>query len=131
MSDSVLMTMLNTSMRYDTQRQKVLAENISNLDTPGYRAQDLKKLDFKHMAAEAHRLEMRATSPKHLSGTLGGSSDYASEEDRKNFEITPTGNSVVLEEQMGKVSDTGASYQISNSLYKKYTAMYRASLGNK
>ncbi len=129
MSDSELMQMLNTSMRYNTQRQKVLAENISNIDTPGYQARDLKKLDFNQMATSEHQLAMATTSPKHIN-SLGGNQTFGSEADHKNFEVRPTGNSVVLDEQMGKISDTGASYQVANSVYRKYTQLLRAALGN-
>lgn len=132
MSDPLLIQMLTTSMRYNAERQGVLARNISNLDTPNYRAQDLKKLDFGKLADEIGRqLEMRATSPTHLSGTLGQGLNYKGEKLRKPFEVTPVGNSVVLEEQMAKISDTGAKFELSTTMLKKFTGLYRTALGNR
>ena len=123
------MNMLSTQMRYLTQRQGVLSQNIANIDTPNYKAQDLKKLDFANMAsAESNRLEMRATSGKHLTGT-GGRGTFGSQDVRSTFEITPVGNNVGLEEEMAKISRTGADYQVASSMYKKFTTMYRAALG--
>lgn len=130
-NDSTLMKMLGSQMRYLSQRQGVLAQNISNVDTPGYNARDIKKPDFSTMAEQAAgNLQMRATSPKHLHGTAGKPGAYRDEQDRKTFEISPTGNNVVLDEQMAKISETGSQFQISQSLYKKFTGMYRLALGN-
>lgn len=121
----ILMQMMHTQMRYMAQRQTVLSQNIANLDTPGYRAQDLKKLDFKRMAdIEAHRLQLRATTPKHLEA-IGAyaTGPYRQDKIRDPFEITPVGNNVTLEEEMAKVSTTSEKFQTSSSLMKKYTGM--------
>lgn len=139
-NDSPLMNMLTQNMRYNAQRQGVLAHNIANADTPDYRAVDLKKPDFEAMAsgaASGKKAEFRAagelrmTNPKHLGGTLAGASGFKAQEIRDAQEITPVGNNVVLEEEMAKISDTGAQYSISSSLTKKFTTMYRAALGNR
>lgn len=138
-NDSPLMNMLSQQMRFMSQRQGVLAHNIANADTPAYRAQDLKGLDFESMAKGAATGDvqfraagqLRQTSTKHMGGTLAGASGFRAQEIRDAMEITPVGNNVVLEEEMAKVSDTGAKFQISNSLMKKFTTMYRSALGNR
>lgn len=131
-NDSTLMQMLGSQMRYMSQRQGVLAQNIANVDTPGYEARDLQKLDFSHMAEQAAgRLQLRSTSPNHLLGISSKPTAYRDTADRKTFEISPTGNNVVLDEQMAKLSETGSQFQISQSLYKKITGMYRMALGNR
>ena len=137
-NDSPLMSMLSTNMRYMTQRQTVLAHNISNADTPNYRTQDLKAPDFGAMVKGAGKEpefraagQMRLTNPKHMMGTVAGASGFRAQEIRDAQEVTPVGNNVVLEEEMAKISDTGAQYQISNSLVKKFTAMYRGALGQR
>ncbi len=131
-TDSKMMQMLQTQMRYMTQRQTVLSENIANLDTPGYTVKELKKLDFEKMAgAESQRLAMR---PASAGATMQGSiptGAYRADEQRKTYETTPMKNNVSLDEEMAKISETGGHYQISSSLFKKYTGMYRAALGNK
>ena len=134
LKEPVLNTMLKTSMKYGSERQEVIARNLANIDTPGYKARDLKKLDFKKLAqAQGGQLQMTATSPTHLSGTLGaaGGNVFRNEADRNTFEMTPTQNNVVLEEQMGKISDIGAQFQLSSTMLKKYTGMYRSALGTK
>jgi flagellar basal-body rod protein FlgB len=123
---------LKTSMTFYTQRQKVLAQNIANIDTPGFQARDIPKPDFGKTLARTTTLSMVGTSPMHQGGTLGkGTGGLRTVDDRKTFETTPTKNDVTLEDQMAKISDTGAQYQISSSLLKKYMGLYRSALGNR
>lgn len=130
MTEPLLHYMLSSQMSYMTERQTVLAHNMANIDTPGYKAQDLKKLDFARMASsENNHLFMRATSRNHLSGTLTDEQRFADEKVRKPFEISPMANNVVLEEQMAKISDTGAQFNIASTLYKKYNQLYLTSVG--
>lgn len=137
-NNSPLMKMLGTNMRYMTQRQSVLAHNIANADTPQYRTQDLKSPDFDAMVKGGGSEpqfraagQMRLTNPKHMLGTIGGNSAFRTQAIRDAQEVTPVGNNVVLEEEMAKVSQTGAQYQISSSLMKKFTSMYRSALGER
>ncbi len=128
--EPVLNSMMKSHMKYMTERQHVLAQNIANIDTPAYQARDLKKLDFGSMAnAMSNKLEMRVTSPKHLSGTGAAPKNFRDEKDKTTFESTPTQNNVVLEDQMAKVSDTGAEYNLSSNMMRKYTQLYRRAAG--
>jgi len=111
------------------QRQEVLSQNIANADTPKYRANDLKPYNFKELLRrEGGQLNMVATGSNHLTGRQKRIRDYASEQG-KPFETAPAGNNVVLEEQMAKVGETGASYQMTTGLYKKHLNMIKIALG--
>lgn len=129
--EPTLNTLMKGHMKYMTKRQEVLAHNIANIDTPGFKARDLKKVDFGEMAnASSAQLDMLVTSPHHLDGSLvSGSGRFGSEKDRNTFEISPTQNNVVLEDQMGKISDTGAQFQMSSTLMRKFTQLYRKAAG--
>lgn len=136
--EPALDTMLKGHMGYMTKRQQVIAQNIANIDTPRYRARDLAKLDFKNLAAaeaagSAH-ISLRTTSPRHLNGTLvdnGGNGVFKTVKDRNTFEISPDQNNVVLEDQMAKVSDTSAQFQLSSTMLRKFTQLYRSAAGNR
>lgn len=131
-NDVTIMKMAKAHMSYQAQRQKVLSENVANIDTPGYKAQDLKPLDFGKMAdREVRRLEMRATSKKHMEGIHEFAGPYREEEVRKTYETNPTENNVSLDEQMGNVNATQAQFQISSSLYRKMNTLFRTALGNR
>ena len=62
-----LFKMISRRMTWLNQRQKVLAQNIANADTPGYRPQDLVPVDFSKLAAQAERtVSLAATNPRHI-----------------------------------------------------------------
>lgn len=130
-NSSSVMKMAKTQMAYNMQRQTLLGSNIANIDTPGFEARDLKKLDFANMAdAEANRLEMRATAPKHMPGINPYSGPYRSEKERNTFESTPVGNNVVLEEQMAKVNEVGLQYQLASGVYRKMNNLFKIAIGS-
>jgi flagellar basal-body rod protein FlgB len=124
------MQMLTSSMRYQTQRQTLLSQNVANLDTPGYKSRDLKPLDFKEMAdPEGVKLRMATTSSKHILNNNNVA--MAAIQETESFESTPSKNTVSLDQEMAKISETGVQYQMSSSLLRKYMGMYRAALGNR
>ncbi len=44
--DIPILSMLRTRMQWHQERQRVLAENVANADTPNYRARDLAAPNF-------------------------------------------------------------------------------------
>lgn len=130
--EPTLSLMLKGHMKYMSERQGVLAQNVANMDTPGYKARDLKKPDFDALLhPQGNRLPMVETSPAHSSGTLGRASAFRSDKVRDTFETEPQQNNVVMEDQMAKINDTTTQFQLSSTLLKKYTTLQREALGNK
>mgnify|MGYP001093711226 CR=1 FL=1 len=117
-SDLPLFSLLRENMRWLGQRQSVLAENVANADTPGYRARDLAPQDFAAMLKRARAGE-------------GVGPDARVEENRTPYEVTLSGNTVALDEQLMKVSETAARFQLATSLYTKHLAMIRMALGGR
>ena len=114
------------------QRQEVLAQNIANADTPKYRSKALKPYNFQELIRrESAQLNMVASGPNHLPGQRKRIRDFAEDTERKPFETAPAGNSVVLEEQMAKVGETGANFKMTTSLYTKHLGMFRTALGGR
>jgi flagellar basal-body rod protein FlgB len=120
-ADLPVVGMLKTRMRWLESRQKVLAENVANANTPGYRERDLRPLDFPELVAggsTAGVVNVAMTSPMHIA--IHGSEDARYGADRmKTFETTPDGNSVVVEDEMMKVAETQQDYQVATMLYTK------------
>lgn len=130
---STLNTMLKQRMNWLSARQTVLAQNVANADTPGFRPSDLKAQDFDDYlpAAEgqAAKLRMERTSGSHLNRSGLRLGEIREESERNPYEISPSGNGVVLEEQMMQVGKTGADYQTMTSLYRKQVSMMKTVLG--
>ncbi len=112
------------------QRQQVLANNVANANTPGYRARDLKALNFKQMlGGGGAKLGMAATNAGHLAGQSRKPAAGAVEEKVDSHEIVTSGNSVSLEEEMMKVGKTMMDYQLTTNLYSKHIKMIKTALG--
>ena len=68
LSSNSLIGLINKRMDYLTQRQRVLAQNVSNANTPNYRAQDMKESDFaKAVKSQTKAAAPAITHPGHLS----------------------------------------------------------------
>lgn len=106
------------------QRQRVLAQNIANADTPGYAPRDLPAFEA---ALRRHASQPAATGPGHLSGARPGQA--AARIDRSRHETTLDGNRVSLDDQLMKVSDTEIHQGLTSTLYRKYLGLFRIALG--
>jgi flagellar basal-body rod protein FlgB len=112
-------------MAWLTQRQNVIAQNIANVDTPRYQAMDLAPLDFKSTLQQ--KLSPERTNPMHLASAHGAGSGRA-EKERKPYEVTPSGNSVSIEEQMQNAASTGIDFQMITTLYQKNIGLIKTAL---
>ncbi len=113
-----------------TQRQEVLAQNISNADTPGYVPKDLDRFEFKDvLRREANHLNMNVSSAGHLGGSRKRMRDFMTRTERRPFETLAAGNAVVLEEQMGKINESQVAHKLTTELYKKQLRMFKIAIG--
>jgi len=120
---------MKKQMGWLNQRQRVLSENIANSDSPKFRAKDLKPINFEKALDESTRLKMQKTSGNHLVGTRDYQGDNKILKERKPYETSPDGNSVVLEEQVMKVNKTQIDHRMTNDLYKKHMQIFKIALG--
>ena len=123
-----LVESLKTRMHWHQTRQKVLAENVANADTPGFRPRDLRPPTFSPAgAAVGGALGIERTSERHLAHA----SVRPGEDSRPaaRFETTPSGNGVNLEEEMLKVAQNQSDYQLAASLYQKSLHLLRVAVG--
>lgn len=120
---------MKAKLGYLSERQGVLAQNIANADTPNYQAKDVQAPDFSKSLSSAHQLQMTSTNKKHLSG--GGISSISSHIIKRDstYERSPTGNNVVIEEEMSKVAENQAEYQKVLNLYRKSVDMFKTAIG--
>lgn len=126
-----LMRAMASKMIYLDKRQGVIAQNMANADTPGYRPQDLTKVDFGKVlekVVDTNRVSMKTTQPGHMPNpdAIERAKD---QKDRITYEVAPAGNAVILEEQMIKANQTQMDYNLMTGLMQKQTAMYRLALG--
>ncbi len=132
--DLPLMSMLKTRMHWHQARQKLLAENVANADTPGFRPHDLRQPLPAATAAAAGRatpgvVTLAATQPGHVGAGNGAGSNGT--RDARRFEATPSGNAVVLEDEMMKAAQNQSDFQMATTLYAKSLQLMKVAIGRR
>ena len=126
-TDIPILSMLRERMEWHQERQRVLAENVANADTPNYRARDLAPPDFSHEIALASR-GLDRTNPLHITAPAGGGSAFAADSSGR-YAIRPRGNSVTHEDEMMKVASNQMDYEAVTSLYTRSLALIKLAIG--
>jgi flagellar basal-body rod protein FlgB len=107
------------------RRQAVLAQNIANANTAGFKPHDLRP--FAAALATAHTVAPMRTQANHLAGTKATASPDEVI-DRTHLQA-PDGNAVALDEQLVKVADTQAAHALVTTIYRMYLGMFSMALG--
>jgi flagellar basal-body rod protein FlgB len=133
-NDLPILSALRTKMQWHQERQRVLAENVSNANTPNFRPSDLvePKFDRKgtNVDATMGSLAMMRTSATHI-GVSGGAPSFRGDGGRSGFLTKPAGNSVNLEDQMMKVSANQMDYAAATSLYTRSLGLLKTAIGKR
>ncbi|MXN63729.1 flagellar basal body rod protein FlgB [Stappia sp. GBMRC 2046] len=131
-SDLPVFQALKAKMQWHQVRQGVLSQNVANADTPGFAGKDLKEFKFStELARTSTGLDTVTTNRGHLSGSLKRGEYSAKVEEMPSFETTPDGSTVVLEEQMMKVTQNLLDYQAATTLYSKGLGLIRTALSSR
>lgn len=125
--------MINARLSWLGQRQQLLAENVANVETPGYQPKDLRPLDFQQMldaqpGAGSGDGSMAKTHPAHFDG-VGLNRGFDLARSREHEVVDASGNAVMMENELTKVSETAMDYQLTTNLYRKAMGMVRTALG--
>lgn len=123
-------SLMQQKLRYMSERQRIIAQNIANANTPGYKTKDVK-MDFGDMvSAKSNTVKLAVTNSKHIQPNKpsGGTKFTLIEPDTS--EMTPNGNNVVMEDELMKMQGNNLDYQTTTELYRKMAKMMRTALGD-
>jgi len=128
--------MLRGNMHMLATRQKLIAENIANANTPGFTPSDIDEKGFQKALRSAmgsrggQGIAMKHVDPRHFQSPGVTSASTGTPQIRKapNSETTINGNSVVLEEQVAALADTRMRYNTAIGLYQKSLSLVRLAL---
>lgn len=126
-TDIPILAMLRTRMAWHQERQRVLAENVANADTPNYRPRDLAPPNFEETLSGP--LALARTEPDHIAG-VGSGSHFAAERHLK-YEVRPGGNAVNHEDEMMKVASNQMDFDTVAGLYSRSLALIKVAAGGK
>jgi flagellar basal-body rod protein FlgB len=126
-ADIPILSMLRTRMHWHQDRQRLLAENVANSDTPNFRPRELKELKFDGGKASG-ALTLATTHAAHVipAGSTRFDAGRAS-----HIETRPGGNSVNVEDEMLKVAQNQMDYQAATALYTRSLGLIKTALGKR
>ncbi len=133
--DIGLFQAIGAKMNYLNQRQGIIAQNVANADTPGYRPKDLVPVDFSTMlksqmggSKAVKPVSVAATDAQHIGGA-NNKMNLNAKKQRDTYEVAPTGNAVILEEQLINANRNTMDYNLMLNIYQKQVSMFRIALG--
>ncbi len=109
---------------FQALRQQVVATNIANADTPGFRASSVTP--FKQVLDATH-VAMERTSPGHM--TIGGRDALRIETvTERSWEVRHSGNDVSPEQELLKAADISKNIKLNTQLTKTFHRLYMSAV---
>lgn len=129
---------MGRAMKSMAERQRVIAENVANSETPGYKARTVEAPDFSSLVDGQLGLSgtPHVVRPHvELSGSmtaLGARAPQARGRivlDGNTSETKPDGNNVTLEDQLLSLGQVQQDYAAMTNLYRKQMALMKTAVG--
>lgn len=132
-TDLPALSALRTKMQWHQERQRVLAENISNSDTPGFKPRDLVEPKFDRVGNAAFGSSgglpmLRTSSGQNIAASGAGA--FATDT-KGGYETRPAGNSVNLEDETLKVAANQMDFAAATSLYSRSLGLLKTAIGKR
>lgn len=128
-SGNSMIQLMDHSLTLATQRQTLIASNLANIDTPGYRTRDFDfdkalKAALAEDAGQVSPTSLTQTNPMHLQGTPSSALPATSDPVRPDSERND-GNDVSLDRENMLMARTQMDYQnASNFMQLELRKMY-------
>lgn len=120
MSEPYLMQISFQNMEWLNARQSLIAANVANASTPGYKARDVRPFNE---TLETVAISPSATHASHIA------TDTSLSPAILNARETPwatyhSGGNVSLEQEMVKASEVSAAYRLNTSVVRTFHTLY-------
>lgn len=110
---------LKKNLDFYLMRNSLIASNIANIDTPGYKASDIKFDDLlKKVVGTGNQLKMKATNDNHITSDIKQIDKIKPKIVTESDPARPDGNNVKIEKEMLKLVETQLMY---NSIVQAMT----------
>jgi len=133
-----LFSLVSQRLAFLGERQEVLGLNVANADTPGYQARDVDEGSFQDfLRSTVAPVSLAVTDRAHMTvatarpPAVGSSSSNGAREVEQPGAPEPgaDGNNVDLEEQVIRITENAAEYQMVSTIYRKQADLIRTALG--
>ena len=121
--------LLKSYLELSTFRSQVLAQNLANINTPKYKADEVKiPEDYGVLNAENTGFRMACTSDKHMTRSRNGNKKFVSQKLQDPHEIKKNGNNVSLNQQMVKLSQNKNDYTSALKIHTTVGSLFTSVL---
>ena len=125
--NSTTLPALEQSVTFAQKRHNLLAGNIANMDTPGYRARDLDVANFQNALAES--IQSAAETPP--SGAISPTTRddlYSGPRDAMEQIVFHDGNDVSMETQVTEIAKNQHLHNMAITTMRSQFALMRAAI---
>jgi len=126
--DLNILSLASALASHASARQRVIAENVANADTPGFRGRDV--VDFAEVLDGGAGFEARRTRAGHL-GFAREAGGFEVREQAAMGAETPNGNSVSLEDQMMRAAAVRQEHELAIGVYAKSLEILRTAVAKR
>lgn len=124
-----MLSMARVLTGHAATRQQLLARNVANADTPGFRARDLGSFArLVESGGLGPGLDLAATRPGHLVGQGWSASARVVD---AGGQAAPNGNTVSLEDEMFRQAEIGREHRLALTVYDAGLRLTRGALGRR
>ncbi|WP_404409155.1 flagellar basal body rod protein FlgB [Jeotgalibacillus malaysiensis] len=109
-------TSLERGLDYSAVKQKVIANNVANVDTPDYKSKDVS---FKAMLQDEMKLSSGSANPRHFN--LTSDQDGSPSVTQRPYSIRENGNGVDMDKEMADLATNQIYY---NSLIERISGKF-------
>ncbi len=113
--------------RHASARQAVIAQNVANADTPGYRARDIAS--FRDSYETSPPSALRATRPGHLLPGDPPPLRWRPFEAERPGAMSPNGNNISLETELMMAAEAQSEQRRALAIYRSALTVLRTSIG--
>lgn len=113
-----LFKLATTQAKWLSLRQTTVANNIANVNSPGYRAVDVEP--FQAILSDTS-VRLAATSPVHFGSSEGNGSFRVVEEEPDK--LTTSGKTVSMEDELVKSSEIRHAYEMNTAIVSSFHRM--------
>ena len=113
--------------RHSAARQVVVARNIANANTPGFKSQDIAGFRESMSQASGVTTGLRTSRADHIQGSTQVSSFAA--RDVKSTEQKPNGNTVFIETETLKSIEAERAHSRALAVYQSSLSLLKISIG--
>lgn len=124
MSQPYVFQLASQRTQWLSARETLIAGNVANANTPGYRSTDLQPFSA---VLDSTQVTMATTNPLHMTPTEQELT-AARVVENESADETISGNSVHLEDEMMKLGDVNREYTMSTNIKRALHQMIMSSL---